>query len=318
MQDCEPPPALQSPMNTTESPVEIKTATTAAATQVVTASEEQDEDIFADPFILIEADSRRIRLDLKQLWLYRELLHFLVWRDIKIRYKQTLLGSSWAIIQPLFAMLLFTLIFGMLARMPSDNVPYPLFAYAGLLPWTFFANALTNSGNSLVGNSTLITKVYFPRIIIPGAAVLAGLLDFLIASVLLIPLLIYYQIAPTWNLLLLPLFMCLATLLALGVGMWLAALNVKYRDVRYALPFLVQLWLFASPVIYPISLVPERWRWVAALNPMTGIIEGFRVSLLGGKFDALTILIATGLTITILIVSFLAFQRVEDSFADVV
>ena len=318
MQDCEPPPALQSPMNTTESPVEIKTATTAAATQVVTASEEQDEDIFADPFILFEADSRRIRLDLKQLWLYRELLHFLVWRDIKIRYKQTLLGSSWAIIQPLFAMLLFTLIFGMLARMPSDNVPYPLFAYAGLLPWTFFANALTNSGNSLVGNSTLITKVYFPRIIIPGAAVLAGLLDFLIASVLLIPLLIYYQIAPTWNLLLLPLFMCLATLLALGVGMWLAALNVKYRDVRYALPFLVQLWLFASPVIYPISLVPERWRWVAALNPMTGIIEGFRVSLLGGKFDALTILIATGLTITILIVSFLAFQRVEDSFADVV
>ena len=301
-------------MNTTESPAELETATTATAF----VEKDAQEDIFADPFILIEADPRRIRFDLKQLWVYRELLHFLVWRDIKIRYKQTLLGSSWAIIQPLFAMLLFTLIFGKLARIPSDNIPYPLFAYAGLLPWTFFANALTNSGSSLVGNSTLITKVYFPRIIIPGAAVLAGLLDFLIASLLLIPLLIYYRIAPTWNLLLPPLFMCLATLLALGVGMWLAALNVKYRDVRYALPFLVQLWLFASPVIYPTSLVPERWRWVAALNPMTGIIEGFRVSLLGGKFDALTILIATGLTITILIVSFVAFQRVEDGFADVV
>jgi lipopolysaccharide transport system permease protein len=307
-------------MNTTESPAKLETATTAtAATEVIAFGEKDaDEDIFVNPFILIEAESRRIPFDLKQLWVYRELLHFLVWRDIKIRYKQTLLGSSWAIIQPLFAMLLFTLIFGRLARIPSDGIPYPLFAYAGLLPWTFFANALTNSGISLVGNSTLITKVYFPRVIIPGAAVLAGLLDLLIASLLLIPLLVYYRIAPTWNLLLLPLFMCLATFLALGVGMWLAALNVKYRDVRYALPFLVQLWLFASPVIYPISLVPERWRWVMALNPMTGIIEGFRVSLLGGKLDALTILISAGLTITILIVSFFAFQRVEDSFADVV
>ncbi|HEV7682966.1 MAG TPA: ABC transporter permease [Pyrinomonadaceae bacterium] len=304
-------------MNTTESPAELQTAT--AANAVTPFSPKDDnEDIFADPFILIEAESRRIRFDLKQLWVYRELLHFLVWRDIKIRYKQTLLGSSWAIIQPLFAMLLFTLIFGRLARIPTDNIPYPLFAYAGLLPWTFFANALTNSGSSLVGNSTLITKVYFPRVIIPGAAVLAGLLDFLIASLLLIPLLIYYRITPTWNLLLLPLFMCSVTLLALGVGMWLAALNVKYRDVRYALPFLVQLWLFASPVIYPISLVPERWRWVVALNPMTGIIEGFRVSLLGGKFDAVTILISSGLTIAILIISFFAFQRVEDSFADIV
>jgi lipopolysaccharide transport system permease protein len=307
-------------MNTTESPAELQTGTSATAANEVTTFGPKDapEDIFADPFILIEAESRRIRFDLKQLWVYRELLHFLVWRDIKIRYKQTLLGSSWAIIQPLFAMLLFTLIFGRLARIPSDNIPYPLFAYAGLLPWTFFANALTNSGSSLVGNSTLITKVYFPRVIIPGAAVLAGLLDFLIASVLLIPLLIYYRITPTWNLLLLPLFMCLVTFLALGVGMWLAALNVKYRDVRYALPFLVQLWLFASPVIYPISLVPERWRWVVALNPMTGIIEGFRVSLLGGKFDPLTILISAGLTIAILIISFFAFQRVEDTFADIV
>lgn len=306
-------------MNTTESPAELETVSTTATTHESSSEAKHSAaDIFANPFILIEAESPRVRFDLKQLWVYRELLFFLIWRDIKIRYKQTLLGSSWAIIQPLFAMLLFTLIFGKLARMPSDGIPYPLFAYAGLLLWTFFANSLTNSGNSLVGSSSLITKVYFPRVIIPGAAVLAGLLDLVIASLLLIPLLIYYRVALTWNLLLLPVFVLMATVLALGVGMWLSALNVKYRDVRYALPFLVQLWLFASPVIYPISMVPQRWRWVAALNPMTGIIEGFRASLLGGKFDAFTSLSAAALALAILIVSFIAFQRVEDSFADIV
>ena len=268
--------------------------------------------------IVIEPGSAGFELGLHDLWRYRELLYFLIWRDIKIRYKQTLLGAGWAIIQPLFAMLLFTLFFGRLARIPSDGVPYPLFAYAGLLPWTFFANALTNSGNSLVGSSSLITKVYFPRVIIPAAAVLAGLLDFVIAFLLLVPMLIYYRIAVTWNLLLLPVFICLAIFLALGVGMWLAALNVKYRDIRYALPFLIQLWLFASPVIYPVSIMPERWRWVLALNPMTGIIEGFRASLFGGKLDALTTLTSAALTIVILIISFLAFRRVEDSFADIV
>ena len=268
--------------------------------------------------IVIESGSAGFQLGLQDLWHYRELLYFLIWRDIKIRYKQTLLGAGWAIIQPLFAMLLFTLFFGRLARIPSDGVPYPLFAYAGLLPWTFFANALTNSGNSLVGSSSLITKVYFPRVIIPAAAVLAGLLDFVIAFLLLIPMLIYYRIAVTWNLLLLPVFVCLAIFLALGVGMWLSALNVKYRDIRYALPFLIQLWLFASPVIYPVSIMPERWRWVLALNPMTGIIEGFRASLFGGKLDTLTTLTSAALTIVILIVSFVAFRRVEDGFADIV
>jgi lipopolysaccharide transport system permease protein len=304
-------------MNTSQSPTELETVSGATAT-VHEIPSGDGADIFTNPYVLIEAESQRVRFDLKQLWAYRELLYFLIWRDIKIRYKQTLLGSSWAIIQPLFAMLLFTLIFGKLARMPSDGIPYPLFAYAGLLLWTFFANSLTNSGNSLVGNSTLITKVYFPRVIIPGAAVLAGLLDLVIASLLLIPMLIYYRVALTSNLLYLPVFVLLATLLALGVGMWLSALNVKYRDVRYALPFLVQLWLFASPVIYPISLVPARWRWVTALNPMTGIIEGFRTSLLGGKFDVFTSLTSAGLTVAILIISFLVFQRVEESFADVV
>ena len=268
--------------------------------------------------IVIEPGNAGFEIGLHDLWRYRELLYFLIWRDVKIRYKQTLLGAGWAIIQPLFAMLLFTLFFGRLARIPSDGVPYPLFAYAGLLPWTFFANALTNSGNSLVGSSSLITKVYFPRVIIPSAAVLAGLLDFVIAFLLLIPMLIYYSIPVTRNLLLLPVFVCLAIFLALGIGMWLSALNVKYRDIRYALPFLIQLWLFASPVIYPVSIMPERWRWVLALNPMTGIIEGFRASLFGGKLDALTTLTSAVLTIVILIISFFAFRRVEDSFADIV
>jgi lipopolysaccharide transport system permease protein len=307
-------------VNNNESPAGLETVSSADGAIPATASGEQisDFDPFENPFILIEGSSRRLGFDLRQLWAYRELLYFLTWRDIKLRYKQTLLGAGWAIIQPLFAMLLFTLFFGKLARIQSDGIPYPLFAYAALVPWTFFANALTNSGNSLVGNSNLITKIYFPRVIIPGAAVLAGLLDFLIAFVLLIPLLFYYHIAPTWNLLLLPVFILLVTLLAVGVGMWLSALNVKYRDVRYALPFLVQLWLFASPVIYPASMMPARWRWVLALNPMTGIIEGFRTALFGGKFDPLTTLTAAGLTIVILIISFIAFQRVEDRFADVV
>jgi len=307
-------------VNTTESPAGLEPASTAGLASHGVPSGENDGDLdpFSNPYILIEAESSRVRFDLRQLWVYRELLYFLIWRDIKIRYKQTLLGAGWAIIQPLFAMLLFTLFFGRLARIPSDGVPYPLFAYAGLLPWTFFANALTNSGNSLVGSSSLITKVYFPRVIIPGAAVFAGLLDFGIAFLLLIPMLIYYRIAVTWNLLLLPVFICLVTLLALGVGMWLSALNVKYRDIRYALPFLIQLWLFASPVIYPVSIMPERWRWVLALNPMTGIIEGFRDSLFGGKLDVLTTLTSAAMTIAILIISFFAFQRVEDSFADVV
>lgn len=257
-------------------------------------------------------------LDLSEIWAYRDLLYFLTWRDIKIRYKQTLLGAAWAIIQPLFAMLLFTLLFGKLAKIPSDNIPYPLFAYAGLLPWTFFANAVTNSGNSLVGSTSLITKVYFPRMIIPAAAVVAGLVDFFIALLLLIPLLIYYQIQPGLNLLLLPLFCLLTTLLALGVGMLLSALNVRFRDVRYALPFLIQLWLFASPVIYPSSMIPEKWKWILSLNPMTGIIEGFRASLFGKDFEWQAIIVSAVLTMFLLVGAAYVFRRVEDTFADIV
>ncbi|MFN2530017.1 MAG: ABC transporter permease [Pyrinomonadaceae bacterium] len=268
--------------------------------------------------ILIDAEATATEVSLTEIWRFRELLYFLTWRDIKIRYKQTAVGAAWAIIQPLFAMLLFTLFFGKLARIPSDNVPYPLFAYAGLLPWTFFANAVTNSSNSLVGSSSLITKVYFPRLIIPIATVAAALVDLAIAFVLLIPLLFYYRVAPGPSIVVLPVFIVLTTLLAIAVGLLSAALNVRYRDVRYALPFLIQMWLFASPVIYPLSMLPRRWRWVLSLNPMTGFIEGFRSSLFSGGFDLRAVTIGTFLTLVFLAIALLVFRRVENSFADVI
>jgi lipopolysaccharide transport system permease protein len=268
--------------------------------------------------ITVDAERTVSELGLAELWRHRELLYFLTWRDVKLRYKQTLLGAAWAIIQPLCAMLLFTLIFARLARMPSDNIPYPVFAYAGLLPWTFFANAITSSANSLVGNAGLVTKVYFPRLIIPASPVLAGLVDLAIAFALLIPLLIYYRTTITWQLLLLPAFLAWATLLAFGVGVILATLNVRYRDIRYALPFMVQLWLFASPVIYPLSIVPARWKWLVMLNPMTGIIEGVRSSLFGHAFDWAAIGVSIAVTLSITGLSIYYFRRVEDNFADII
>jgi lipopolysaccharide transport system permease protein len=272
-----------------------------------------------DVIIRIRPSKGWVGLGLRDLWAYRELLYFLTWRDIKVRYKQTVLGASWAIIQPLFTMLLFTLFFGKLAQLPSDGIPYPIFAYAGLLPWTFFSNAVTNSGNSLVGSSNLITKVYFPRMIIPGAAVGAGLVDFAIAFVVLVGLMIYYGVALTTKLLALPFLLVLTTLLALGVGMWTSALNVRYRDIRYALPFVIQLWMFASPIIYPASLMPQKWRWVLRLNPLTGIIEGYRSSLLGRTpFDWPSLGISTMITLAILVYSAYSFRRMEKTFADIV
>ncbi len=290
------------------------------ADRSVVRIEELPPDVTPEPQrVQIRPSKGWVALNLKDLWVYRELLYFLTWRDIKVRYKQTLLGASWAIIQPLFTMLLFTLFFGKLAHMPSDGIPYAIFAYAGLLPWTFFSNAVTNSGNSLVGNSNLITKVYFPRMIIPGAAVGAGLVDFAIAFVVLVLLMIYYDVTVTWNIVMLPVLVILITLLALGVGMWMSALNVKYRDIRYALPFLIQLWMFASPVIYPASLMPAKWRWVLWLNPLTGIIEGFRSSLFGvNKFDWTALGFSTAMTLAVLVYSAYHFRRMERVFADVV
>lgn len=279
-----------------------------------------DHDLFKTPLVVIEPSNSWVALNLRDLWAYRELLYFLTWRDIKVRYKQTLLGVAWAIMQPLFTMLVFTLFFGRLAGMDTrtEGMPYPLFAFAGLLPWTFFANAITNSGNSLVGSANLITKVYFPRMIIPGAAVTAGLVDLGIGFVLLFGLMIYYQVTLTWALLMLPLMVILTTLLAVGVGMWLSALNVKYRDIRFALPFVIQLWLFVSPVIFPSSILPEKWRWVMALNPLTGIIEGYRSSIFGRPINWTALGISTLITLVVLVYASYYFRRMEKTFADIV
>jgi lipopolysaccharide transport system permease protein len=270
------------------------------------------------PLTVIEPSRSWLALDLGSLWAYRELLYFLTWRDVKVRYKQTALGVAWAVLQPLCAMLVFSLFFGRLAGVPSDGVPYPLFAFAGLLPWVFFSNAVSNSGNSLVGSANLITKVYFPRLLVPGAAVGAGLVDLAIGFALLAPLTIYYGAAPSWGVLLLPFLVVLLTLLALGVGLLTSALNVKYRDIRYALPFIIQLWMFVSPVIYPASFVPAKWRWVLWLNPLAGIIEGFRAALFNkpAQWDLLGA--ATVLTLALLIFAAFIFRRMEKSFADVV
>src|SRR5258705_7466393 len=229
----------------------------------------------------IDPPSGWTQIGFLELWEYRELLYFLTWRDIKVRYKQTVLGAAWAIIQPVFMMMVFSLFFGRLARLPSDGIPYPIFTFCALLPWQLFAHALTESSNSLVANERLITKVYFPRLVVPISAVLGGLVDFCIAFVILLALMAYYRIVPSWAILTLPAFILLAVSTALGVGLWLSALNVQYRDVRYTINFLIQFWLFATPVAYPSSIVPERWRALYGLNPMAGVVEGFRWALLG-------------------------------------
>lgn len=268
----------------------------------------------AVPLVKIEPPASWSTLNLRELWSYRELLYFLVWRDIKVRYKQTVLGAAWALLQPLLLMLIFTFFFSRFAGIKT-NVPYPLFAYAGLLPWLFFANAVTNSGNSLIGNTNLITKVYFPRQLIPAAAVAACLVDLAIAFVLFLVLMIYYRAGVGLEILLLPLPIILLTLLALGVGLLLSALNVKYRDIRYALPFLIQVLMFASPVIYP---VPAGWRWLLALNPLTGIIESFRTAFFGGPFDWFALGLSGAITLFILLLATVSFRRMEQSFADLI
>jgi lipopolysaccharide transport system permease protein len=273
----------------------------------------------AENLTVIEPKKGWIAFNLKEVWKYRELFYFLTKRDIKVRYKQTVLGGLWAIIQPVFTMIVFTLFFGRLAKMPSDGIPYPIFVYAGLLPWTYFANALTASGNSLVGSANLITKVYFPRLIIPASASLAGLLDFFIAMLVLGVLMVYYQFLPGYGILLFPALVALTFLCAVGVGLWLSALNVEYRDIRYAIPFVVQLWMFVSPVIYPVSMVDEKYQWLLALNPMGGVITAFRASLLGHQPIDWFLLIISAVIIVLLFLSGLFyFKRMEKTFADVV
>jgi lipopolysaccharide transport system permease protein len=272
----------------------------------------------AEPLVVIQPTNRWSLLNFKDIWAYRELLFFLTWRDVKVRYKQTALGAAWAVLQPLFMMIIFTIFFGRIAGVDSQGMPYPVFALAGLVPWTFFANAITSSGNSLVGSANLITKVYFPRLIVPTAAMLAGLVDFLLSFGLLCVLMAYYRIVPTIQILFLPVLILLTALFSLGVGTWFSALNVKYRDVRFALPFLIQLWLFVSSVILPSNAIPQKWRWLLLLNPMSGIIEGYRAALFGLPFDWPTLGIAAGLTIVVLFYAIYSFGRVERSFADII
>jgi lipopolysaccharide transport system permease protein len=271
------------------------------------------------PILRIRPSKGWVSLKLGELWQYRELVYFLIWRDIKVRYKQTALGATWAIIQPVMTMVVFSLFFGKLGKIPSDGVPYPIFAYAALVPWTFFANGLAQSSNSLVGSSNLITKVYFPRLAIPMGTVLSGLLDFMLAFIVLLVMMLFYGIAPTLNILWLPLFLLLAVVTSLGVGLWLSALNVEYRDVRYVVPFLTQFWMLATPIAYPSSLLHEPWRTIYALNPMVGVVEGFRWALLGARMAPGPVIAASSFAAVVLLVSgALYFRRMEKTFADVV
>jgi homopolymeric O-antigen transport system permease protein len=271
------------------------------------------------PVVSIEATASRATLGLKDLWDYRELLYFLVWRDVKVRYKQTAIGAAWAILQPLLTMLIFTLVFDKFAKVPSNGVPYPIFSFAALLPWTYFAKALTQSILSVVGNAHLITKVYFPRLLLPISGVLSGIIDFAIGFIVLLGLMVGYGVVPGSAIIFLPYFLLLTILTALSVSLWLAVINVRYRDVGQAIPFLVQLWMFVSPVAYPISVVPEKWRLLYSLNPMAGAIEGFRWSLTGGEMPAVfPVVVSTVMVCGLLYGGIYFFRRMEDTFADIV
>jgi lipopolysaccharide transport system permease protein len=260
-----------------------------------------------------------VPLQLGELIAYYELLYFLIWRNIKIRYKQTVLGAAWAVIQPFFTMVVFSVFFGRLAHISSGDVPYPIFTYVALVPWVYFANALSQASNSLLEHERMITKIYFPRLLLPISATLSGLLDFVISFVILIGMMIWYHLMPTVYIWLVPFFILMATLTALGVGLWLSALNIQYRDVRYVIPFLVQFWLFATPIAYPSSLVPEKWQALYGLNPMAGVVEGFRWALLGSQPQSMWLLLVSFAVVIVVLVSGLYyFRRMEETFADVV
>jgi len=270
-------------------------------------------------FVHIQARTTWLALDLAELWVYRELLYFFVWRDIKVRYKQTAIGAAWAILQPVLTMVVFSLFFGKLAKIPSQGLPYPIFYYSALLPWMYFATAMQGATNIVVDNQRVITKIYFPRVVLPIASVLSGLLDFSISFGVFLVMMAYYRILPTVSVIWLPAFLLLAVLTALGVGLWLSALNALYRDVRYVVPFLVQFWMFASPVAYPSSLVPEKWRWLYGLNPMAGVIEGFRWALTGHGQPPGILLAASSAAVVLLVFSGLIYYHaVEGTMADVV
>lgn len=271
------------------------------------------------PEILIAPSKGWASLGLGELWEYRELVYFLVWRDIKVRYKQTVLGATWAVIQPFMAMVVFSIFFGDFAQVPSDGLPYPIWNYAAMVPWQFFANSLANSSNSLVSGSNMIKKIYFPRLALPLATVFAGVVDFVLAFSVLLLMILFYGILPTAKVLWLPFFLLVAFITSLGVGLWFSAMNVQFRDVRYTVPFITQLWLFATPIVYPSSIIPEQWRLLYSINPMVGVVEGFRWAMLGTDTAPGPIIIVSSLTAVGLLVSGVYyFRRMEKTFADVV
>jgi lipopolysaccharide transport system permease protein len=271
------------------------------------------------PVVHIEPSTGWVSLKLRELWEYRELLYFLVWRDVKVRYKQTVLGVGWAIIQPFFTMVVFSVFFGRLAKMPSDGIPYPIFSYAALVPWTFFANGMNQAVSGMVNHANLIKKVYFPRLSIPTARVLAGTVDFVLAFIVLLGMMLAYGIVPTVNVLWLPLLLLLALVTSLGTALWLTAMNVQFRDVGYTVPFIVQFWFYATPIVYPSSLLSEPWRTLYGINPMAGVVEGFRWALLGTDTAPGPIIFLSSLVALVLLVSgAFYFRRLEKTFADVV
>jgi lipopolysaccharide transport system permease protein len=276
------------------------------------------QQVAKESVVVVQPQRGWLQMDFVGLWKYRELLYFLVWRDIKVRYKQTAIGAAWAICQPLLTMMIFTVIFGRFAKIPSDNVPYPIFAFAGLLPWTYFSQSITRSGASVVSDSNLIRKIYFPRLVIPTSAVVAPLVDFALSFLIFGVMMAWYRVIPGWAVLTLPLFLCLAVCAALGVSLWLSALNVRYRDVGHAIPFLVQFWMYASPIVYPISLIPQRWRLLYSLNPVVGVIEGFRWGLLGKALYVPAIAIGSAVAAILFVSGLVFFKRMERSFADTV
>ncbi len=269
--------------------------------------------------IIIEPPHSWLNIHTRDLWQYRELLFFLVWRDIKIRYKQTIIGVGWAIFQPILTMVIFSVIFGSLLKTPSDGIPYPLFSFAALIPWQLFSRALSDSANSLITNQQMVTKIYFPRLFLPAASILGGLLDFGISMLVLFGMMLFYRVQITWAILTLPAFIVLAVLTTLSAGIWLSALNVRYRDVKYVLPFLLQVWLYATPIAYSTKIIPEKWRFISALNPMTGVVNGFRWALLGQTSETnLLLLVSIGITLFLSITGLIYFQYMEQTFADIV
>lgn len=306
-------------------PVKMKSVRTKKWTNAARSSVEQQKahSVPREPLVIIRPTKGLQTLGLKQIWDYRELLYFLAWRDVKVRYKQTLLGVVWVVLQPLVTVVIFTLIFGKLLKVPSGDLPYPLFVLAALLPWNYFASTLNRCSTSLLGNANLITKVYFPRLVIPLSAALSGLVDFCVAFLTLLGLIAYFGIWPGIAILLLPAFMCVAFFTAFGFGLWLSALNVRFRDVNYLIPFLLQIWMYATPIIYGSSLIPERFRWVLALNPMTCVVEGFRWALFGGHSPNVTLQGSLFLVpIVVISVTMLSgalfFRSTERTFADII